>query len=153
MYQYNNPSNDSNNPPLPSARLPARPRFNGQGEEYSMQQTSYNSKPANAGFQQPPRNDNDLGYYESSIPGSNNMQRPLMATNNSSISTATTLGGNGGGGGTRFGAQQSNMIGGGPGDFGIAPRRQTRRYKTGKEIQEKKRAIIFNSIFFFLYKQ
>ncbi|KAI7894787.1 chitin synthase 1 [Mucor mucedo] len=138
MYQYNNPSNDSNNPPLPSARLPARPRFNGPGEEYSMQQTSYNSKPANVGFQQPARNDNDLGYYESSIPGSNNMQRPLMAANNSSISTATTLGGNGGnggGGGTRFGSPPSNMIGGGPGDFGIAPRRQTRRYKTVRRVK------------------
>lgn len=143
MYQYNNPSNDNNNPPLPSARLPARPRFNGQGEEYSMQQTSYNSKPASPGFQSPPpRNDNDLGYYESAIPGSNNMQRPLMAGNVSSISTATTLGGNGGGGGggggggnggTRFGSPTSNMVGGGPGDFGIAPRRQTRRYKTGKK--------------------
>lgn len=149
MYQYNNPSNN-NNSPLPSARLPARPRFNGNGEEYSMQQTSYNNGnaavspgPLSPGYSpqpaqpqsQPPqqqqRNDNDLGYYESSLPGSNNnMQRPLFGKNNTSISTATTIGG---GGGTRFGSPPSNMIGGGPGDFGIAPRRQTRRYKTGKK--------------------
>lgn len=136
MYQYNNPNN--NNSPLPSARMPNRPRFN-TGEEYSMQQTSFNSnKPAGSpispgsggspGYQQP---DNDLGYYESNIPGSNSsMQRPLLGknANGSSISTATTIAP----GGTRFGAPPSNMIGGGPGDFGIAPRRQTRRYKTGK---------------------
>lgn len=138
MYQYNNPNNDPSHTPLPSARMPARPRFNGGGEEYSMQQTSYNGNmPTSPGFQQPPPQDNtDLGYYESSMPGTN-MQRPLMgANNNSSISTATTLGGNGGGGGGgggRFGSPPSNMIGGGPGDFGIAPRRQTRRYKTGKQ--------------------
>lgn len=138
MYQYNNPSNDNSNAPLPSARLPTRPRFNGGGEEYSMQQTSYNSNAGatSPGFQQPPqRNDNDLGYYESSIPGSNNMQRPLMSSSNgSSISTATTLGG----GGTRFGSPPSNMVGGGPGDFGIAPRRQTRRYKTGKKKKKRR---------------
>lgn len=135
MYQYNNPSNNNSNTPLPSARLPTRPRFNGGGEEYSMQQTSYNSSNVSPGAgspgYQPPRNDNDLGYYESSIPGStNNMQRPLFGKTNTSISTATTIGG---GGGTRFGSPPSNMIGGGPGDFGIAPRRQTRRYKTGKK--------------------
>ena len=138
MYQYNNPSNNNNNSPLPSARLPNRPRFNGGGEEYSMQQTSYNSTPPvtpGGGGYPTPRNDNDLGYYESAIPGSNpSMQRPLLGKNETSFSTATTIGGNGGGGGgTRFGSPPSNMIGGGPGDFGIAPRRQTRRYKTGKQ--------------------
>jgi chitin synthase len=134
MYQYNNPNNN-NGSPLPSARLPNRPRFN-TGEEYSMQQTSFNGNKSpgggNAGSPggYSPQGD-DLGYYESNIPGSNSsMQRPLLGknANGSSISTATTIGG----GGTRFGAPPSNMIGGGPGDFGIAPRRQTRRYKTGK---------------------
>jgi chitin synthase len=130
MYQYNNPNNNSSTP-LPSARLPTRPRFN-TGEEYSMQQTSYNSNnnPNNGGSSPGySPNDNELGYYESSLPGQNSsMQRPLLGNNGSSISTATTVGG----GGTRFGSPPSNMIGGGPGDFGIAPRRQTRRYKTGK---------------------
>ena len=123
MYEYNNAQN-GNASPMPSARMPARPRFN-TGEEYSMQQTSYNSNPATPGFNS--NNDNTLGYYESSIPGSNNMQQPLLGTpNGSSISTSV------GGGGTRFGSPPSNMIGGGPGDFGIAPRKQPRRYKTGK---------------------
>ncbi|KAG2202877.1 hypothetical protein INT46_007557 [Mucor plumbeus] len=126
MYEYNNAQN-GNASPMPSARMPARPRFN-TGEEYSMQQTSYNSNPATPGFNS--NNDNTLGYYESSIPGSNNMQQPLLGTpNGSSISTSV------GGGGTRFGSPPSNMIGGGPGDFGIAPRKQPRRYKTVRKVK------------------
>lgn len=124
MYQYNNPQNSDS--PLPSARMPARARFN-TGEEYSMQQTSYSSNngPGTPGYPQ----DSTLGYYESSIPGANNMQQPLLGTpNGSSMSSSISPGG----GGARFGHPPSNMIGGGPGDFGIAPRRQTRRYKTGK---------------------
>lgn len=133
MYQYNNPQNNENASPLPSARAPARPRFN-TGEEYSMQQTSYSSNATTVapGYNSP--TENTLGYYESSIPGSNNMQRPLLGTpNGSAISSSVNSGGGagGGGGGARFGSSTSNMIGGGPGDFGIAPRRQQRRYKTG----------------------
>lgn len=122
MYQYNNPRND-NVSPIPSARQPMRPRFN-TGEEYSMNQTSFSS--SNTAYS--PSND-ALGYYESSIPGSNNnMQRPLLGTpNNSGVSTATFVSGN------SYGNQKSNMFGGGPEDFGMAPRRQQRRYKTGKQ--------------------
>ncbi|KAI8378736.1 chitin synthase 1 [Choanephora cucurbitarum] len=112
MYQYNN--NQNSNSPMPSARTPTRAKFN-TGEEYSMEQTSFNSN-ANAGMPA----DNTLNYYETSIPGSGtpNMQRPLLQNNGSSPTTP-----------------RSNMIGGGPGDFGIAPRRQTRRYKTVRRVK------------------
>jgi chitin synthase len=126
MYQYNNPQN--NDSPLPSARMPARPRFN-TGEEYSMTQTSYNGG-SNGGSTPGYQQDNTLGYYESSIPGTNNMQQPLLGTPNGSSMTSSVA--PNGGGGARFGNSTSNMIGGGPGDFGIAPRRQTRRFKTSK---------------------
>jgi chitin synthase len=110
--------------------MPARPRFN-TGEEYSMQQTSYSSSNNNNGGGNSPGypQDNTLGYYESSIPGTNNMQQPLLGTpNGTSMSSSVAPSG----GGARFGNPPSNMIGGGPGDFGIAPRRQTRRFKTSK---------------------
>lgn len=146
MYQYNNPQNNGNASPLPSARMPTRPRFN-TGEEYSMQQTSYSSSTTvTPGYNS--ATENALGYYESSIPGSNNMQQPLLGSPNGSAMSSSVGtgggGGGGGGGGTRFGSPPSNMIGGGPGDFGIAPRRQQRRYKTGIVLKggyRKQRAI------------
>lgn len=133
MYQYNNPQNNGNASPLPSARMPTRPRFN-TGEEYSMQQTSYSSNATTVTPGYNSATENALGYYESSIPGNTTMQQPLLGTPNGSAMSSSTGGGGGaggGGGGTRFGSSPSNMIGGGPGDFGIAPRRQQRRYKTG----------------------
>lgn len=124
MYQNNSPRNESVNP-IPSARVPMRPRFN-TGEEYSMSQTSFNSN-NNAGYS--PVTENTLGYYESSIPGSNNMQRPLLGSpNNSGFSSTFSATP------PRNGNPKSNMFGGGPEDFGIAPRKQTRRYKTGNSF-------------------
>lgn len=107
MYQYNNPRHEDSSP-IPSTRAPLRPRFN-TGEEFGTQGT-YNSG-VNS-----PLNDQTLGYYESSIPGS----QPLLGTPNSSaISSPFNPG-------TPY-----NMPGGGPDSFGMAPRRQQRRYKTG----------------------
>ncbi|OAD00511.1 chitin synthase [Mucor lusitanicus CBS 277.49] len=137
MYQYNNPQNNGNASPLPSARMPTRPRFN-TGEEYSMQQTSYSSNATTVTPGYNSATENALGYYESSIPGNTTMQQPLLGTPNGSAMSSSTGGGGGaggGGGGTRFGSSPSNMIGGGPGDFGIAPRRQQRRYKTVRKVK------------------
>jgi chitin synthase len=110
MYQFNNPRNEDSSP-IPSTRAPMRPRFN-TGEEYgngSFDSGSYT-----------PLNDHSLGYYESAIPGS----QPLLSTPNSGISSPIHE------------AMRYPMPGGGPDSFGMAPRRQQRRYKTGTEAHQ-----------------
>lgn len=119
MYPYNNSNNNS---PMPSARLPSRPRYGG-GEEYPMQQVSFNNNsPPPPPF---PSSPNDTGFYDG-----NDVQRPLLVNNGSTASSVTLNNGNGGN--VRFTNAKSNMIGGGPDNVGIAPRKQTRRYKTSK---------------------
>lgn len=107
---------------MPSARLPSRPRYGG-GEEYPMQQVSFNNNsPPPPPF---PSSPNDTGFYDG-----NDVQRPLLVNNGSTASSVTLNNGNGGN--VRFTNAKSNMIGGGPDNVGIAPRKQTRRYKTSK---------------------
>lgn len=107
MYQYNNPRNEDSSP-IPSTRAPLRPRFN-TGDEYS-----HGSFQTTGSYT--PLNDQALGYYESSIPGS----QPLLAStpNGSTMSSPSPF-------------NPYSMPGNGPDSFGMAPRRQQRRYKTG----------------------
>lgn len=123
MYQYSEKNNSSS--PLPAARLQSRPRFN-TGEEYPLQQTSYSSgggtPPYNTPYSEP------LGYYDTPMAGPDAMQQPLLnhPTSPSSMSSSVKIGN------VQFGGSKSNMVGGGPVESGMAPRRQTRRYKTSK---------------------
>jgi chitin synthase len=130
MYQY---QEKNSNGPMPAARMPARPRFN-NGDEYPLHNTSYSSGGGGTPTYSTPHND-PTGYYDSSTPGSDVMHQPLL--NNSSMASGANFGG------VHFNGSKSNMIGGGPQDFGFAPRKQTRRYKTGK-------LLINSNNFFFL---
>lgn len=124
MYPYNNNNND-NNGPIPSARLPSRPRYG--GEEYPMQQVPFNNNNPPP-FPTSPNESNP--FYDPTTP--NDVQRPLLVNADSTTSSVTLDNGNGAG--VRFTNNKSNMIGGGPEmGTGIGPRRQTRRYKTSKQ--------------------
>ncbi|KAG0741088.1 hypothetical protein G6F57_002760 [Rhizopus arrhizus] len=126
MYPYNNNNND-NNGPIPSARLPSRPRYG--GEEYPMQQVPFNNNNPPP-FPTSPNESNP--FYDPTTP--NDVQRPLLVNADSTASSVTLDNGNGAG--VRFTNNKSNMIGGGPEmGTGIGPRRQTRRYKTIRKVK------------------
>ncbi|EIE87189.1 chitin synthase 1 [Rhizopus delemar RA 99-880] len=126
MYPYNNNNND-NNGPIPSARLPSRPRYG--GEEYPMQQVPFNNS-SPPPFPTSPNESNP--FYDPTTP--NDVQRPLLVNAESTASSVTLNNGNGAG--VRFTNNKSNMIGGGPEmGTGIGPRRQTRRYKTIRKVK------------------
>ena len=115
--------NPYSNNSMPSAKLPSRPTYGNTGEEYPMQQVSFNNTSNPSPFAPP----QDNVFFDP--PNNNEAQRPLLVNTNSNASSVTLNNGNGSG--VRFTNAKSNMSGGGPENMGIG-RRQTRRYKTSK---------------------